>query len=76
MIATGVARPKAQGQLITSTEMARERAKVTVSPRASHNTNVRIAKTMTRGTKTPLTLSAVLAKGALVEAASCTSRMT
>ena len=72
MIATGVARPRAQGQLITSTEMARARAKPMVSPTSSHTIRVTMAMPMTAGTNTPDTRSAIFAMGALVAAASLT----
>ena len=76
MMATGVARPRAQGQLMTSTEMARARAKGKVCPAIIQMTKVSRAMPMTVGTKIPETLSAVLARGALVAAASRTRRMT
>ena len=75
MMATGVARPRAQGQEITSTEMPRARAKPTLSPESSHTTVVTAAMAMTTGTNTPDTRSATLAMGALVAAASLTMRM-
>ena len=69
MIATGVARPNAQGQLMTSTLTARARAKPASAPAASHTIPVPTAKTMTAGTKMPDTLSASFAAGAFVAAA-------
>ena len=75
MMATGVARPSAQGQLITSTEMPRARAKPKFFPSSSQMTAVESAMPMTVGTNTPETLSAILAMGALVAAASETMRM-
>ena len=72
MIATGVARPSAQGQLITSTEIPRARAKPMVCPASSHTRIVAAAMEITAGTNTPDTLSATLAIGALVAAASLT----
>ena len=75
MMATGVARPRAQGQEITRTEMARARALPKVSPHSSHTARVTRAIPITAGTNTPLTLSATLAMGALVAAASLTMRM-
>ena len=75
MIATGVARPSAHGQLITSTDMARASAKPPLSPKASQTAAVTAAITSTAGTKTPATLSASLAMGALVAAASLTMRI-
>ena len=70
MMATGVARPSAHGQLITSTEMPRASAKPTPRPNRSHTTVVTAAMAITVGTNTPDTLSAILAIGALVAAAS------
>ena len=70
MMATGVARPRAQGQLMTRTLMPRARAKPKVSPMSSHTMVVTMAIEMTAGTKTPETLSAIFAIGALVAAAS------
>ena len=72
MMATGVASPRAQGQLMTSTEIPRARAKPKVCPANSQMTVVTRAMDMTTGTKTPETLSATLAMGALVAAASLT----
>ena len=72
MMATGVASPRAQGQEITSTEMPLARAKPMVCPSSSHTRVVTRATPMTAGTKTPETLSAILAMGALVAAASLT----
>ena len=75
-MATGVASPSAQGQLMTSTLMPRASAKVKVWPSSSQIKKVAAAMQMTVGTKMPETLSAVLASGALVAAASRTRRMT
>ena len=75
MMATGVARPSAQGQLMTSTEMPRASAKARVWPSASQTRVVMAATVMTAGTNTPETLSATLAMGALVAAASLTILM-
>ena len=75
IMATGVARPRAQGQLMTSTEMPRARAKPTEAPVSSQTATVTAAMAMTAGTKMPDTLSAILAMGALVAAASLTMRM-
>ena len=72
IIATGVARPRAQGQLITSTEMPLARAKPTVCPAKSQPSVVITAMVITAGTKMPDTLSATFAMGALVAAASLT----
>lgn len=64
-MATGVARPKAHGQLMTSTDIAcvREVAKFFVT--AIHTIKVTIATQMTLGTNIPDTLSAVLQSGLL-----------
>ena len=59
IIATGVARPRAHGQLITSTEMPLAKAKPTLSPASSHTIIVITAMVITAGTKTPETLSAI-----------------
>ncbi len=75
MMATGVANPRAQGQLITRTEIPRARAKPKLSPAISHTRAVTAATAITAGTKMPDTLSATLAIGALVAAASLTMRM-
>ena len=75
IIATGVARPRAQGQEITSTATPPVRALVTLPVARSHTTAVTSAMTMTTGTKIPDTLSASLAMGALEEDASSTRRI-
>ena len=75
MMATGVARPRAQGQLMTSTAMPRARAKAISWPAMSQQIVVRMARPITVGTKTPDTRSAMRAMGALVAAASLTMRM-
>ena len=75
MIATGVASPSAQGQEMTSTAMALDRANSKSCPAVIHTTAVRMAMPMTTGTKMPLTLSASLAMGAFEFPASSTSRM-
>ena len=75
MMATGVARPSAQGQLITSTEMARPSAWPTSGSISIQTTKVMTAMEITAGTKMPLTRSATLAMGAFVAAASDTMRM-
>ena len=75
MMATGVARPKAQGQEITSTEMALDRANSKPMPAMSHTMAVTMATAITTGTNTPLTLSASRAMGAFVAPASSTRRM-
>ena len=70
IIATGVARPRAHGQLITRTDIALARAKPKSAPTAIQTIKVTIAIAITTGTNTPDTLSAILAIGALVAAAS------
>ena len=72
IIATGVASPRAQGQEITSTEIPRARAKLKLCPARAQPPVTRAAITITAGTKMPDTLSAILAIGALVAAASDT----
>ena len=75
IIATGVASPKAQGQLITRTDTALAMAYPKVCPTNNHTIKVTNAMPITTGTNTPETLSAILAIGALVAAASLTIRM-
>ncbi len=72
MIATGVASPRAHGQLITSTDIPRASANAALSPTRSHIIVVTTAIAMTAGTNIPATLSAVFAMGAFVAAASPT----
>ena len=72
IMATGVASPKAQGQLITRTEIPLARAKPKVLPTASHTNVVTSAIAITIGTNTPETLSAIFATGAFVAEASLT----
>ena len=72
MIATGVARPSAHGQLITSTEIALAREKPNEWPVSTQAKKVITAIPITVGTKIPETRSATLAMGALVAAASDT----
>ena len=74
-MATGVARPNAQGQLMTSTEIALAMAKLNGRP--AINQPIRVSREMpiTAGTKMPDTLSAILASGAFVAAASDTVLM-
>ena len=72
MMATGVASPRAQGQLITSTEIPRASAKPMLSPASSQMMMVMAAMLITAGTKTPDTRSAIFAMGAFVAAASLT----
>ena len=69
IIATGVAKPNAQGQLITRTDIPLARAKPTVCPHNSQIAIVMIAIVITTGTNIPETLSATFAIGALVAAA-------
>ena len=73
IIATGVARPKAHGQEMTSTEMATPSEKESPAPRNIQMQKTINAITITVGTKTPATLSARRAIGALEEEASRTS---
>ena len=75
IIATGVARPRAHGQLMTSTEIPLAMAEAKLRPAISQPTRVRIARTMTEGTNIPETLSAMRASGAFVAAASDTVRI-
>ena len=72
IIATGVASPRAHGQLITSTEIPLARANPTLWPAKSHTTIVITAIVITVGTNTPDTRSAIFAIGAFVAAASLT----
>ena len=72
IIATGVARPSAHGQDTTSTAMPLVTAVPTGAPEASQITATIEAIINTAGTKTAATLSAILAMGALVPAASAT----
>jgi len=69
IIATGVASPSAQGQLITNTDIPLAKAKPIVCPKRSHIITVITAIVITAGTNTPDTLSATLAIGALDAAA-------
>ena len=57
---------------MTSTEMPHASAKPALFPASSQTTTVTAAMPMTAGTNTPETLSATLAMGALVAAASLT----
>ena len=75
IIEVGVARPRAQGQEMTSTEIAAFKAAGIPCPASIQMMNASTAILMTTGTKMPLILSASLAIGALVEAASSISRM-
>ena len=60
-----MASPKAHGQLITSTEIPLAKANPIVCPAKSHINVVITAMVITVGTKTPDTLSAIFATGAL-----------
>ena len=73
MMATGVARPSAHGQLMTSTATALVMASLTLAVSASQTAKTTVATQMTTGTNTPATLSARRAMGALVALASSTS---
>ena len=75
MIATGVARPSAHGQLITNTEMPLASAYAKSFPRSSQTRRVTSEMLITTGTNTPETLSATFAIGAFVAAASLTILM-
>ncbi len=70
MIATGVASPRAQGQLITRTDIPLASEKPMLWPLTSQITIVINAIPITTGTKMPETLSAIFAIGALVAEAS------
>ena len=75
MMATGVARPSAHGQEMTSTAMPIDNANSTEYPSANQTMAASTAMPMTTGTKMPLTRSASLAMGAFEFAASSTSRI-
>ena len=73
IIATGVASPNAQGQLITRTEMPLAKAKNQLfSPANKPGKNSYSAIHITTGTNIPETLSATFAIGAFVADASLT----
>ena len=72
-MATGVARPREQGQDITKTVIPAERANSNVAPLISHIIIVTRAIVITTGTNIPAILSAILAIGALLELASSTN---
>ena len=72
IMATGVASPRAQGQLITSTDMPLARAKPNSCPLMSQTRVVISAMLITVGTNMPDTRSAIFAIGAFVAAASPT----
>lgn len=73
IMATGVARPNAHGQLITSTATAEVSASFMLPVSAIHAAKVTAEITNTTGTNTPATLSAMRAIDALVALASSTS---
>ena len=66
IIATGVASPRAHGQLMTRTLIARASAKLNGRPEISHATPATKAIAITVGTNTLDTLSAIFAIGAFV----------
>ncbi len=70
IIATGVAKPSAQGQLITRTDIPLASEKPMLCPVISHTAIVTKAIAITIGTNTPETLSAIFAIGAFVADAS------
>ena len=72
IMATGVASPRAQGQLMTRTEIPLASAYPNSFPVSSQTMVVITAILITAGTKTPETLSAIFAIGAFVAAASLT----
>ena len=72
-MAVGVARPKAQGQAITNTDINIVKAKVAVLPVTYHTIPATAAIPMTIGTKYPEITSAILAIGALDPCASSTN---
>ena len=75
MMATGVARPRAQGQDTTRTAIPVLMANSAPAPASSQAMAATRAMAMTQGTNTPATLSASLAMGALLPAASSTRRI-
>ena len=75
MMAVGVARPNAQGQEMTKTEMAILRANSKDSPTNNQMTKAATAMRMTAGTKIELILSASLAMGAFEDPASSMRRI-
>ena len=75
IIATGVASPRAHGQLITSTLIALASAKDIPLPKSNHTINVTAAMPITVGTNMPETLSAIFAIGAFDAAAFSTISM-
>ena len=75
MMAVGVARPSAQGQLMTSTETACVSAVAKSREMMVQTMNVMAAMPITMGTNTPATLSARRSMGAFDPVASSTRRM-
>ena len=75
IIATGVASPKAHGQLTTSTDIALVREYPVPEPVNIQTANTTAEIIRTAGTNTPETLSAILAIGALEAALSLTILM-
>ena len=75
MMATGVARPSAHGQAITSTATARINATSSGWPASIQPTTVASATTKTTGTNTALTWSTRRCIGAFAACASSTRRM-
>src|SRR5699024_9235585 len=74
MMAMGVAKPRAQGQAITNTEIAMVKAKVNDSPPIKYQPSPeRTDKPITTGTNTPEISSANFAIGALDPWASSTN---
>ena len=73
-IASGVARPSAQGHATTRTVTNDIIASLTEYPRSKYPIKVTIDSTIIVGTNIPLTLSAILAIGALVFTDSITKR--
>ena len=72
-IASGVAKPKLQGHATTNMVTNLIKASEKSYPIIKYTINVRIAKTITVGTKYSETLSAILAIGAFVLLASTTN---
>ena len=72
IIATGVARPRAHGQLITKTDILLAMANPKSFPAIIHTNKVMRAIINTIGTKIPDTLSAIFAIGAFEFDASLT----
>ena len=73
--AAGVARPSAQGQAITSTDVHTRKIKDASAPAIAHSMPAASAIPITVGTKMPATLSAVLEMGAFLPCASSTNLM-